>query len=251
MSTGGWPKTLPPLTPEDKAMFDEFMKVWHEALPGPGYGAIERFNHRFPVRRSQPGFRRTIEIGAGLGEHLRYERLSAAQERDYCSVELRENMAEQIRARYPRTSVIVGDCQTRLPFPDGHFDRYIAVHVLEHLPNLPACIGEAWRLLDRQRGQMLVVIPCDPGFAYSLARRISAQRIFERRYHRPYAPFVAREHINQPHEILAELEPYFVVEHRRFFPLPFLAVESLNLCIGIALRPRAAPLSAGRVAGPR
>jgi SAM-dependent methyltransferase len=238
-----WPKTLAPLTPEDEAVFDDFVKVWHEVLPGWSYRAIERFNHSFPVRYSRPSFRRTIEVGAGLGEHLRSERLSEEQERDYVAVELRENMAERIFARFPRISVIVGDCQASLPFPDEHFDRYIAVHVLEHLPNLPACIREAWRLLDKQRGQALFVIPCDPGLAYSLARRVSAQRLFERRYHRPYAPFIAREHINRPEEIFAELMPYFVVERRCFFPLRFLPIRSLNLCIGLALRPRPAPLA--------
>ncbi len=237
-----WPKTLPPLTPEQQATFDDFMKLWHEVLPQRSYGVIERFNHPFPVRYTRPGFRRTIEIGAGLGEHLRYERLSPEQEREYCSVELRENMAAAIRAKYPRINVIVGDCQARLPFPDEHFDRYIAVHVLEHLPNLPACIQEAWRLLDKHRGQMLVVIPCDPGFAYGLARRVSAQRLFERTYKMPYAPFITREHINQPQEILGELDPYFTLERRRFFPLPFLPVIPLNLCIGLVLRPRSMPL---------
>jgi SAM-dependent methyltransferase len=237
-----WPKTFPSLTPEDKAVFDDFMKVWHEVLPGRSFTAIERFNHLFPVKYSLPGFHRTIEIGAGLGEHLRYERLSPEQERSYCAVELRENMAQQIRARHPRISVIVGDCQAPLPFPDAHFDRYIAVHVLEHLPNLPACIAEAWRLLDKQRGRLLIVIPCDPGVAYSFARRISAQRLFERRYHRPYAPFITREHINRPAEIFAELEPYFLVERRRYFPL-LLPIKSANLCIGAVLSPRPSPLS--------
>jgi SAM-dependent methyltransferase len=238
-----WPKTQAPLAPEQQVVFDDFMKLWHEVMPQRSYGVIERFNHRFPVRHSRPGFRRTIEIGAGLGEHLRYERLSAEQERAYCSVELRANMAEEIRARYPRTTVIVGDCQTRLPFPDEHFDRYLVVHVLEHLPNLPACIQEAWRLLDKRRGQLLAVIPCDPGLAYSLARRVSAQRLFERTYGMPYGPFITREHINQPHEILAELDPYFALERRRFFPLPFLSVISANLCIGLVLRPRLIPLA--------
>jgi len=236
-----WPKALSPLTLEEKVIFDDFMEVWHKVLTGRSYGAVERFNHLFPVRNSRPGFRRTIEIGAGLGEHLRYERLSAEQERCYFAVELRENMAEQIRVRYPRISVIVGDCQSPLSFPDDHFDRYIAVHVLEHLPNLPACIAEAWRLLDKRRGQLLVVIPCDPGFLYSLARRVSAQRLFERRYRRPYLPFIAREHINQPQEIFAELRPYFAVERRRCFPLRFLPIQSVNLCIGVILSPRPRP----------
>jgi SAM-dependent methyltransferase len=238
-----WPKTLEPLDSERQAIYDDFMKRWHEVLPR-RYQAIERFNHGFPVRHSNAGFVKTIEIGAGLGEHLHYERLSPEQERDYCAVELRENMAERIRAEHPRIAVIVGDCQGRLPFPDGHFDRYLAVHVLEHLPNLPACVAEAWRLLDKRHGQLLVVIPCEGGLLYSCARRISAQRIFERAYGIPYGPLIAREHLNRPHEILAELDPYFALERRGFFPLPFLPATSVNLCIGLVLRPRRAPLGA-------
>src|ERR1700682_1780978 len=216
-----WPKALEPLTREQQATYDDFVKRWHEILPR-RYGLIERFNHTFPVRHSRPGFRRTIEIGAGVGEHLRYETLSPEQGADYFAVELRENMAEQIRTNHPRIKGIGGGCQDRLPFADGHFDRYIAVHVLEHLPDLPACLREAWRLLDKQRGQLLAVIPCEGGRMYSLARRISAQRIFERTYGMPYAPFIAREHLNRPHEILADLDPYFALDRRRMFPVPFV-----------------------------
>jgi SAM-dependent methyltransferase len=241
---GTWPKTLPPLSPEQRAVHDDFLKRWHEILPR-RYGLIERFNHSFPVRYSRPGFRNTLEIGAGLGEHLCHERLTPEQERGYYALELRESMAERIRARHPRVQVTVGDCQQRLDFDDGYFDRYVAVHVLEHLPNLPACVQEAWRLLDRERGQLLIVIPCEGGLAYSLARRVSAQRIFESTYRMPYAPFIAREHINRPHEILTELEPYFAIERRRFFPLAFPHAISANLCIGLALRPRPVRVETG------
>jgi len=117
------------------------------------------------------------------------------------------------------------------------------VHVLEHLPALPACVREAWRLLDKDRGQFLAVIPCEGGLAYSLARRVSAQRIFERTYGMPYGPFIAREHLNRPTEILTELERCFIVERRRFFPFPLIAGTAANLCIGLALRPRPEPPS--------
>jgi SAM-dependent methyltransferase len=238
-----WPKRLEPLNGDQQAVYDDFVKRWHEILPQ-RYGLIERFNHEFPVQNSHGDFSRTIEIGAGLGEHLRYEPLSPAQQEGYFAVELRENMAQQIRADHPQVTAIVGDCQDRLPFPDGDFDRYIAIHVLEHLPDLPACVREAWRLLDKDRGQLLAVIPCEGGLTYSLARRISAQRIFERTYRMPYAPFIAREHLNRPAEILAELDPYFTLERRRMFPVPFVPLTSVNLCIGLAMRPR--PASLGR-----
>jgi len=240
---GKWPKTLPPLDADQQRIQEDFMKRWHEILPQ-RYGIVERFNHGFPVAASRPGFRATLEIGAGLGEHLAHERLTPEQESGYYAVEVLESMAARIRERYPRVHSIVADCQRRLDFPDGSFDRVIAVHVLEHLPNLPACIAEAWRLLDKSTGQFLAVIPCEGGLAYSLARRISAQRIFEKRYGTSYAPFIAREHINVPSEILAELRPYFQLEHRRFFPLPFLPFVSSNLCIGLSLKPRAGVLTA-------
>jgi SAM-dependent methyltransferase len=227
------------MTPEQKRISDEFMKRWHEQLPS-RYGFVERFNHSFPVRHSRPGFLTTIEIGAGLGEHLHYEKLTPEQERNYFAVELRENMAAEIRKSFPQIQAITGDCQARLDFPDGHFDRYIAVHVLEHLPNLPACLREAHRLLDKQRGQMLVVIPCEGGTAYSLARKISAERVYNRHFEGGYTWLISREHINRPHEILAELEPYFTVERKVFFPLPFLPFVFNNVCIGLSLKPRPA-----------
>jgi len=242
MDTAKWPKTFPPLTDEQRRISDEFMKLWHQELPN-RFGIIERFNHTFPVKHSRPGFRATIEIGAGLGEHLHYEKLTPEQEQNYCAVELRENMAAEIRRRFPQVKAITGDCQGHLDFPDGSFDRYIAVHVLEHLPNLPACLREAYRLLNKERGQMLIVIPCEGSPAYSLARKISAERVYNRHFEGGYHWLISREHINRPHEILAELDPYFTLEQKVLFPLPFLPFIFNNLCIGLAMRPRPAPLS--------
>ena len=237
-----WPKVLPPLTPEQKQRSDAFMKLWHEVLPQ-HYGLVERFNHRFPVRHSPAGFTTTLEIGAGLGEHLQYEKLTPTQEQNYYANEFRENMAAEIRRRHPRVQTVIGDCQQRLDFTDGFFDRVIAVHVLEHLPNLPATIREAHRLLSPARGRFLVVIPTEGSPAYSLARRISAQRVWNRQFGGGYEEFYQREHINLPAEILAELAPWFTIEARSFFPLRVPWVFC-NLCIGLSLVPRPQPLSA-------
>lgn len=243
MTAPVWPKVLPPLTPEQQQRSDAFMKLWHEELAGrPRYGLIEKFNHQFPVRHSPPGFTTTLEIGAGLGEHLAYETLTPAQEAGYYCNEYRENMAAEIRRRFPKVQTVVGDCQQRMDFGDGFFDRVLAIHVLEHLPNLPACIRELYRLLNKQTGRLLIVIPTEGSLAYSLARKVSAQRVWNRHFDVDYAEFYRREHINVPHEILAELDPYFTVGARTFFPLPCLPLVSTNLVIGFSLLPRATPL---------
>ena len=232
MTSTKWPKVLPELTPEQVRVRDDFMAHWHEVLPN-RYGAIERFNHGWPAKTARPG-ERTIEIGAGLGEHLDAEPEFARE--GYVAVELRPELAERIKQRHPGIEVVAGDCQQRLPFADGSFDRALAIHVLEHLPNLPAALAELRRLLTPQ-GRCIVVIPCEGGLAYSLARRVSAQRIFEKRYKMSYRWCIESEHINVPREIIEECQAHFRIVRKRHFPL-VIPVTGLNLVIGLELAPR-------------
>jgi len=241
-SINKWPKTFPPLNEEQRRISDDFMAHWHTVLPSK-YGIVDEFNHNYPVRHAPIQFERTLEIGAGLGEHLKYEKITLEQQKNYFCLDLRANMVEIINQNFPDARAIVHDCQQRLNiFEDGYFDRVLAIHVLEHLPNLPAAIREAYRLINKQKGIFSVVIPCEGGLAYGMARRISAQRIFEKRYKQSYKWFIEREHINRANEIFEELRPYFEVAHKRYFPLPILPIQTLNLAIGVTLKPRPSPL---------
>lgn len=236
-NTYRWPKVLPSLTADQEAIRDDFMRYWHERLAAnPGFGPLEWFNQGYAVWNRPQQFLTTLEIGAGLGEHLAYERLSDSQWKNYVALELRPNMLEAIAGRDPRVRCLLGDCQQRLDFPDGYFDRILAIHVLEHLPDLPAAVRELRRLCH-PAGTLSVVIPCEGGLAYGLARRISAQRLFEQRYQQSYDWFIEQEHLSVPGEILAVLEGSFVVEKRTYFPLLIPSVQ-LNLCIGLTLHPR-------------
>jgi ubiquinone/menaquinone biosynthesis C-methylase UbiE len=234
-----WPKSIPPLTPAQQAISDDFMKVWLEHLPKK-YGMVEEFNQGWVVKTAAPDFRRTLEVGAGIGEHLHHEHLTPAQEAEYTALEYRENVAAELKRRWPGIRVVVGDCQKRQPFEDGYFDRILAIHVLEHLPNLPAAICEMHRLCDKETGHFQVVIPCEGSLAYSICRRVSAQRVFEKRYKQPYRWFIEREHINLPHEIMEELLKYFVIERRQFFPVP-VPFLFCNIFIAMVFRPKISP----------
>jgi SAM-dependent methyltransferase len=232
-----WPKVPAPLTARQREIYEDFVRYWHEVLPR-RYSRIEQFNHRYP-RRAWPsvsGRLDTLEIGAGLGEHLEYEDL---ERQHYTCIELRPEMSARIEQRFPNVRVVTADCQERLPFDDDSFDRIIAVHVLEHLPNLPAALDELRRLL-RPEGRLGIVIPCDPGVAYEIARRVSAQRIFERRYGEPYRPFIRREHLNSPAEVVGLLQDRFTMLERRYYPLR-LPATSVNLCLGIVAVPAPSP----------
>lgn len=225
-----WPKQIPPLTDEQNAIRNDFMKYWLTVLPK-RYGIIEKFNHGYAAKRGFFKGCRTLEIGAGLGEHLAYENLD---DQDYTVNELREELAKEIKKKYPSVTALVGDCQERIAVDDNTFDRILVIHVLEHLPNLPSALKEIHRILKIDGGKMVVIMPCEGGLGYGLARRISAQRIFEQRYHQKYDWLISIEHINKPHEIFSELKTLFNIEETSYFPLIIPSV-SLNLCIGVVL----------------
>jgi SAM-dependent methyltransferase len=234
-----WPKTFPPLTAEQEAIRDDFMQQWLQELGSRSrYSMIERFNQTYPITHAPATFVRTLEVGAGLGAHLAHETLTAEQRANYYALDLRENISAELKRRVPDVNVVTADCQERLPFADGYFDRVLAIHVLEHLPNLPAAIAELRRVCA-DHGQLSVVIPCEGSVAYGIGRRLSAQRIFEKRYKQPYRWFIEREHLSVPAEIVHEIERHFSVRHRAFFPIP-LPMEWCNLVIGLTCSPRTA-----------
>ena len=229
-ATGGkWPKPFPELTEEQHRIRDDFMKYFHEIYTD-NYGRVSKFNHSYAVHSFRPGIR-TLEIGAGLGEHLDFED-GAAQE--YVALELRDEMAAVIEEARPQISTHVGDIEEGTGLPDASFDRVIAIHVLEHLRNLPAALDEVQRVL-KPGGVFEVVIPCEGGLGYAMGRRVTSQRVFEKRYNTSYDWYIKTEHFNVPDEVVEELDARFERERREFWPLKLPSVN-LNLCIGLTYR---------------
>jgi len=213
-------------------MEDWYGEFLANVLPGK-YGWVDRFNHTYALRSAVPGSR-TLEIGPGNGSHLAFEDLPSQQE--YVALELRESLSRSIGDEHPNVRVVVGDCQAGLDFPDASFDRVLAIHVLEHLDNLPAALREIARVMA-PGGRFSVVIPAEGGLGYALGRRLTVQRQFERRYHMPYRWMIEYEHVNRAREVLAELDRLYDVEDRTFFPLRVPSVDA-NLVIGLTLTRR-------------
>ena len=225
-----WPKQRATLTPEQQGILEDWYAYWLSLLPAQ-FSAVTRFSHEYSLRTYRPGAR-TLEIGAGTGEHLRCENPG---DQEYYALELRANLAEQMRRDFPQVHTIVGDCERRLDVPDASMDRVIAIHVLEHLGDLPAALDEIRRTL-KPDGKFSVVIPCEGGAAYSLGRRVTSKRIFEKRYRQSYDWLISYDHINRADEIVAELRKRFHVTHRQFWPLGLPSIHA-NLVLGMTLQP--------------
>jgi ubiquinone/menaquinone biosynthesis C-methylase UbiE len=224
-----WPKSVPVLSPEQQQARERFMLGWHEILPKK-YAYVEDFNHswisKLPIKRNS----KSLEVGAGIGEHFFWEDQNI---QTYYQLDYREEFCKLIRDNTKSNLVFCDDIQSKTQFENSTFDRVLTVHVLEHLPNLPAALLEIIRIL-KDDGCFDVVIPCEGGLAYSIARKISAQRYFEKTFKMDYLPIVKSEHINTFPEIMAELKKYFKVEQSSFFPLkvPFYPI---NLCTAMRL----------------
>jgi SAM-dependent methyltransferase len=235
---GKWPKKFPELTAEQIKIRDDFMRLWHESFESKGklsYRFFEWMSHSYTAVRIPSGGR-VLELGAGLGAHIPHEDLGNCE---YHAVELRAAMADEIKRRYPCVTVHTGDCQEGLDFPDAYFDKVVAVNVFEHLPDLPKAIAESRRLL-KPAGLLCIVIPCEGEFMYSVARKISAERLFKKLYNgMDYSWLVKSEHINMADEVMDELRPHFEVVRKRYIPFLVPSV-SLNLSLGLILRPRRA-----------
>jgi SAM-dependent methyltransferase len=220
------------LSAEQEIAREAFVAAWHEELPQ-RYTVIERFNHGYVAALGAPPQARTLEVGAGIGGHLPFEDLLA---QDYHVLEYRAEFCKRLAEQLPAHNVHLGTIEERQPFTDGFFDRIIAIHVLEHLRNLPAALEEIARLL-RPNGVFDIVIPTEGSLAYEFARKISAERMFRRRFGLDYRPIARNEHVNTYQEVTSLVATYFRQETSRFFPL-VLPNPEINLVVGLRVHHR-------------
>ena len=66
-----FPKKIPNLTNEQREIKNDFMEHWLKILRKK-YSIVDKFNHEIVVNNRPDIFHKTLEIGAGIGEHLNY-----------------------------------------------------------------------------------------------------------------------------------------------------------------------------------
>src|SRR3989338_2147857 len=142
-------------------------------------GSFLQMSHRLLEKTLPKGcvYDRVLEVGAGSGHHFPYVKHSFRQ---YVMTDSNNAMLEIASRKYSSQLTggsLITEMQnaTELAYPDHSFDRLIATHVLEHLPN-PVNVLREWNRVVRADGTISIVLPCDPGMLWRLGRHLGPRR---------------------------------------------------------------------------
>lgn len=219
---------------EDQAWIDyrnSFSDVYDDSnYASPIQATVMRASHRLVERRlpATATYSKVLEIGAGTGEHLPFVRHSFDEytltDSDSATLEVakKKNSASVHREKL-KFEIQEG---TTLSYPDGSFDRVVAVHVLEHIYQPHLAITQ-WRRVLRKGGLLSILIPTDPGVAWRMGRHFGPRRNAIKRGI-AYDYVMAREHVNSCNNLLALLRHYFPERSEAWWPLPLPSID-LNL----------------------
>lgn len=163
-------------------------------------------------------YNRVLEVGAGSGHHLPYVKHDFQQ---YVMTDGSDEMLEIASKKYASqisagTLAIEKQDATALTFPDNSFDRLIATHVLEHLPN-PVNVLREWNRVIRPNGVISIVLPCDPGLLWRLGRHLGPRRN-ARKLGIAYDYLQAAEHINSIYNLVVFIRHHFDTTSELWYP---------------------------------
>jgi phosphatidylethanolamine/phosphatidyl-N-methylethanolamine N-methyltransferase len=193
--------------------YDTYLTQWAALYEGKNYdeglaGYYLSKSHEWCERDfgADMHFPRVLEVGAGTGVHLRYLRHGFDE---YIMTDLNAPFLDSAALKAGSNSKVTTQAEdaTDLSFEDESFDRVIAAHVLEHLPN-PHQVMREWMRVLKPGGTLSLVLPCDPGLAWRFGRAVGARGKFVKAGIE-YDYWMAREHINSINNLVAFVRYYF------------------------------------------
>ena len=109
-----------------------------------------------------------LEVGGNIGEHIKYVESTYSE---YILTDYRDTKfnSENVKIKFR-----IADVQN-LPFADSSFDRTIATCLLHHVDD-PLKSLEEIRRVTKEQGTISILIPCDPGLAYRMAKHFGVSR---------------------------------------------------------------------------
>lgn len=154
--------------------------------------------------------KKILEVGAGIGEHLRFVKLRNGELHSYVCLDIRECTSINISKieNFEGTVEWVQASVNEIPFPIENFDRVTSTCLLHHLENPLEAFMEI-RRVTKVSGEISIALPTDPGTLNGLVKKLitypKARRIGIKNPEFIYA----LEHRNQAKGLLALIKEVF------------------------------------------
>ena len=226
------PKPEPPIY--DDADFKKFRALYDADAENVYYSernGLFRWIHHSAHQRTHrywgqfAGAGWVADLGCGTGDHFGYfESLDRV-----VGVDMSHGSLLASRRRFPGVRLLQADANF-LPFLNGSLSAVFSIYNLEHLYYLMDALAEIARVLE-PRGRLLVGLPTEGGFAWSLGRRLSMNRSYSTKYGVDYNRVMQIEHCNTASAVMKACRRLFTQRRRHFFPLPMLPHVHPNLTI--------------------
>lgn len=197
-------------------------EVYGDLNYGPGLAAkFMRMSHQVCEKAFGPdtSFSQVLEVGAGSGYHIRSVRHRFDR---YVMTDLNpdylRHIVANVASKMPGKVEVDAQDATKLTYADNSFDRVIATHVLEHLPN-PHDVLIEWARVLKPGGVLSIVLPCDPGIAWRVGRHMGPRADAEKQ-NIAYDYWMAREHVNAIGNLQTFIRHTFPKRKEIWSPLP-------------------------------
>lgn len=162
-----------------------------------------------------------LEVGGNIGEHIPYVKGSL---KEYLLTDYRNTnpIFKSENIKFAQEDV------QRLTFPNDVFDRTISTCLLHHVRDLEEALVEM-RRVTKNGGIVSILLPCDPGILYRLAKAIGPNRKWKKQGITQYPwRFHYKQHINHFPGIMAAIGSTFEPDHYKVKYWPFV-IKSWNL----------------------
>ncbi len=185
--------------------YQEYLDIWTKIYEKTNYdsgltGYFLKKSHQWSEKKINNSikFSKVLEVGAGSGMHINYIQ---HQFDEYYITDINDSFINQAKLKTTSKVFLKKEDATKLSFSDNSFDRVIAAHILEHLQNPHESLLE-WARVLKPGGILTIILPCDPGIAWRLGRKLSARKKFIKKG-LDYDYWMAREHINPINNLIS------------------------------------------------
>ncbi len=172
-----------------------------------------------------------LEVGSGTGQHIRFVKDTFEK---YYITDSNDEMLELARKKIAPNLIdrVVFDKQnaSQTTYADNTFDRLIASHVLEHIPN-PVDALKEWDRIVKPGGIISIILPCDPGMLWRFGRHLGPRQTalkagLEYDYNQ------AAEHVNSIFNLVVFIRYHFenIIERWYPFGIPQPDINLFYLC---------------------